>query len=193
MTASHLQVVVADANVLINLMHVARLDLCAELPGLDFVVPDHVQIEIKRPEQRAQLETAVTAGFLRIVSIDDREDFVLFAKLTERLGRGEAACLVLAVRNGWMVASDEKGRFRREAVSRIGKERLIGTADLYIRAIRAGLVTVDEADADKATLAGKFFVMSFGSFREMVSEGGERLPGDRGTHNRKDETPMGLT
>lgn len=168
MTASHLQVVVADANVLINLMHVARLDLCAELPGLDFVVPDHVRDEIRRPEQSAQLETALAAGLLRIVSITDREDFVLFAKLTERLGHGEAACLVLAVRNGWMVASDEKGRFRREAVSRIGGERLIGTVDLYIRAIRAGLVTVDEADADKATLEGKFFLMSFGSFREMV-------------------------
>ena len=45
-----------------------------------------------------------------------------------------------------MVASDEKRRFRREATSRIGADRIIGTADLYICAIQAGLVTVEEAD-----------------------------------------------
>ena len=80
MNAPTTRVVVTDANVLINFMHVGRLSLCAELPNLEFVVPDHVR----------------------------------------HLGRGEAACLVLAEKNGWTVASDEKGRFRREAVARIG-------------------------------------------------------------------------
>ena len=85
------------------------------------------------------------------------------------LGRGEAACLVLAVRHGWTVASDEKGRFRREAVKRIGGDRIIDTADLYIRAIRAGLVTIEEADVDKATLEARRFRMPFGSFREVAA------------------------
>ena len=41
MTTTPQIIVVTDANVLINLMHVARLDLCARLPGDGFVVPDH--------------------------------------------------------------------------------------------------------------------------------------------------------
>lgn len=48
-----------------------------------------------------------------------RKLIALFDELKERMGHGEAACLALAVGRDWMVASDEKGRFRREAVSRI--------------------------------------------------------------------------
>ena len=50
MTPGTSAIVVADANVLINLMHVARLDLCARIPGHDFVVPDHVREEFLDPQ-----------------------------------------------------------------------------------------------------------------------------------------------
>lgn len=163
-----LQVVVADANVLINLLLVARLHLVAELPDLKLAVPDHVLEEITSPEQRAGLDLAVASGRLQVASIREPEDIGLFVELTVRLGRGEAACLVLAIRNGWMVASDEKRRFRREALSRIGDDRLIGTADLFIRAIHAGLLTVEDADADKEVLGRHRFRLPFRSFREVV-------------------------
>jgi predicted nucleic acid-binding protein len=169
-TSPSLRVVVADANVLINLMHVARLRFCGELPGLEVVVPDHVREEIIVPEQRAMLDQAMADGLLKVASITEPEDIALFAGLTTHLGRGEAACLVLAVRNGWTVASDEKRRFRREAVSRIGTDRIIGTVDFYKHAIRAGLVTIDEADTDKAALEGLRFKMPFESFREKVQD-----------------------
>ncbi len=169
MTDPPLRVVVADANVLINLMHVARLDLCGALPDLEFVVPNHVREEIKRPGQREALDKAVAEGVFQIALITEPEDIDLFAELTAHLGRGEAACLVLAIRHGWIVASDEKRRFRREAMRRIGDDRILGTADLYIRAIRAGLVTIEEADADKATLETRRFRMPFGSFSEVAA------------------------
>ncbi len=168
MTSPPFRTVVTDANVLINLMHVARVDLCGELPDLEFVVPDHVREEITTAESRATLDEAVANGIFEIAEITEPEDIALFADLTRRLGRGESACLVLADRHGWTVASDEKRRFRREAVSRIGTDRILGTADLYIRAIRAGLITVDQADADKATLEDRRFKMPFESFRELV-------------------------
>ena len=170
MTSPPLRIVVTDANVLINLMHVARLDFCARLPGIEFVVPDHVREEITTPDQRTALEEAVAEGLFEIAAVTEPEDIALFADLTQHLGRGEAACLVLAVRHGWTVASDEKRRFRRETVSRIGDGRIIGTVDLFIRAIRAGLITIEEADADKATLEKRRFKMPFGSFREVVLE-----------------------
>lgn len=133
MTSPSLRVVVPDANVLINLMHVARLRFCGELPGLEVVVPDHVREEITVPEQRTMLDQAVAEDLLQVASITEAEDLALFADLIMHLGRGEAACLVLAVRNGWAVVSDENRRFRREAVSRIGKDRIMGTADFFVR------------------------------------------------------------
>lgn len=162
------RIVVSDANVLINLMRAGRLELCRDLPGLEFVVPDHVREEITVPEQREALDDAVADGLFQIAAITEPKDIALFADLTVHLGRGEAACLVLAARNGWTVASDEKRRFRREAVNRIGEDRIIGTADLFIRSIRAGLLTIEEADADKTLLEERRFRMPFRSFRECV-------------------------
>jgi predicted nucleic acid-binding protein len=75
----------------------------------------------------------VAEDLLQVASITEAEDLALFADLIMHLGRGEAACLVLAVRNGWAVVSDENRRFRREAVSRIGKDRIMGTADFFVR------------------------------------------------------------
>lgn len=169
MTAPRRRVVVADANVLINLMHVGRLAMCARLPGHEFVVPDHVRDEIKDAGQRSTLDDDVEAGVLRVESITDLTTIALYAELTERLGRGEAACLALAVEHGWIVASDEKKRFRREAEKRIGKGRIIGTAGLFVTAIHAGLLTVEEADADKAVLEAQRFRMGFRSFRDLVA------------------------
>ena len=169
MTSPTIRIVVADANVLINLMHVARLGLCAELPGLEFMVPDHVREEITVPAQRIELDRALDSGLMQLASITDPGDIGLFADLITRLGRGEAACLVLAAKHGWSVASDEKRRFRGEAVSRIGADRIFGTADLYIRAVRAGRLTIEEADTDKETLEERSFKMEFSSFREVLA------------------------
>ena len=170
------RVVVTDANVLINFMHVGRLSLCADLPNLEFVVPDHVRQEISWKGQRAELDEALAAGALDAASITDPGDIRTFAKLLARLGRGEAACLVLAEKNGWTVASDEKGRFRREAIARIGEARIIGTVDLFIRAIQANLITVDEADAAKGKLETKRFKMPFRSFRERLRPSSAKDP-----------------
>lgn len=169
MTDERRRVVVADTSVLINLIHVSRLDLCGRLPGFEFVVPDHVRAEIKRAEQRAALDRAVNAGVFQIVSITDLPDITEFSELTAQLGRGEAACLVLAERNAWDIACDEKGRFRREALERLGASRILGTVQIYIAALKGGLLTLEQADADKAILDGRRFRMPFVSFREVLS------------------------
>jgi predicted nucleic acid-binding protein len=187
MTRPGLSVVVADTSVLINLMHVKRLDLCRQLPGFEFVVPEHVHAEITRPEQRDELDRAVSEGTFRIVSIVEPGDIASFAELTVHLGRGEAACLVLATANGWSIASDEKGRFHREAVSRLGEDRILGTVEFYLTALRTGQLTVAQADAEKAVLEANRFRMPFSSFREVLPTGssetnhdaGARPPADR--------------
>jgi len=168
MTAATRRVVVTDANVLINLMHVKRLSLLGGLAGYEFVVPDHVRAEITEPAQVEMLDEAASRGFLRIESVTDLGALTLFAELVAHLDRGEAACLALAVTRGWMVASDERRRFRREAETRLAAGSILRTQDLFVLAIRESLITIEQADADKAVLEQRRFKMSFASFRELV-------------------------
>lgn len=163
-----LRIVVTDANVLINLMHVSRLDLLAKIPNHEFVVPEHVREEITIPEQRTILDAAVSEGWLSIEILDDLGAITVFTDLIAHIGRGEAACIAIAAQKGWLIASDEKKRFLREATARVGVGRVLTTVDVFVLAIKAGLLTVEDADADKVTLEGRRFKVSFGSYRELV-------------------------
>jgi predicted nucleic acid-binding protein len=180
MTHPGRSIVAADTSVLINLMHVKRLDLCRQLSVSEFVVPEHVHAEITRPEQRDELDRAVREGKFRIVSIVEPGAIASFAELTVHLGRGEAACLVLATANGWSIACDERGRFRREAVTRIGEDRILGTIEIYLAALRGGRLTVAQADAEKAVLEANCFRMPFGSFRQILPFGNSEVANDAG-------------
>ena len=168
MSTSLVRIVVTDSNVLINLMYVSRLGLLAKIPNHEFVIPEHVRAEITIPEQRVVLDAAIDEGWLKVEVISDLGALTVFAELIAHIGRGEAACIAIAAKEGWHIASDEKRRFLREAEARVGAERVIGTADVFVLAIKAGLLSIEEADADKQTLEGKRFKLSFASFRERV-------------------------
>lgn len=128
------RIVVTDANVLINLMHVSRLGMLAKIPNHEFVVPEHVREEITIPEQRATLNAAVTEGWLKVEIIDGLE--AVFTELIAHIGRGEAACIAIAAKAGWLIASDEKRRFLREAIARVGAGSVITTVDVFVLAKR---------------------------------------------------------
>ena len=146
----------------------ARLDLLGRLPGFAFVVTPDVLAEIVQPDQKRQIDDAVTAGTVRIEELSGSEALTLFAELRRIMGTGEAACLALAFHKRWSVASDEKRAFRREALARLGPGRILTTPGLYLVAIRSGLISVEEADADKAMLEACKFRMDFSSFRDMI-------------------------
>ena len=162
------RIAVADANVLINLIHVQRLDLLASLPGYEFVVPEDVISEITDSAQRAALEEGLVAAYLRRETISDPSELARYAELRQVMGAGEAASVALAEARGWLIASDEKRRLRREVNERLGPGRLITTLGLFVLAIRAGVMTVEEADEAKGTLEEHRFRMSFSSFRDVV-------------------------
>ena len=131
------------------------------------VTPD-VLAEIVQPDQKQQIDAAVNASSLRIEELTGSELLALFAELRLIMGVGEAASLALAVHKGCSVASDEKRSFRREALARLGTGRILTTPGLYVAAIRSGLLSVEEADADKATLEACRFKMDFSSFRDLL-------------------------
>jgi len=161
-------VVVTDANVMINFIHIGRLDLLAKLPGMRFVVPEHVVAEITDATQADALRAALDAGGLDEVRMTDADEISRYAELAATLGRGESACLAMAEARGWTVASDERRAFRRTAVDRLGEQRLLTTPALIVHAIRAGLVTVAKADQWKRLLEQRRFRMKFASFGELL-------------------------
>ena len=134
------------------------------------VTPD-VLAEIVLPDQRQQVDGTVAGGILRIEELSSPDSIALFAELRHLMGAGEAASLALAIHMGWAVVSNEKRAFRREALARLGPGRILTTPGLYVVAIRAGLLSVAEADADKARIETWKFIMGFLSFGDPISPG----------------------
>jgi len=161
-------IVITDTSILINLSHTGHLALLGKVVGLRFVVPDEVVAEVTEPEQLRTLEAAIANGSLRQESIASPDELAVFAELSQILGSGEAACLALASSRSWLVACDEKRVFLREARSRLGDGRILNTPGLYVLWIRAGVLSVEEADAAKTILNANRFKMTFSSFREVI-------------------------
>jgi predicted nucleic acid-binding protein len=150
------------------LLHAGHLALLAAIPSYEFVIPEDVIAEITDGEQRQALEGATAAGYLVRATVTDPAEQASYGELRLVMGKGEAACLALAQSRGWLIASDEKGRFRREVFARLGEGRLVTTPGLFVLAIRAGAISVAEADHAKAILENHRFRMAFASFRDVV-------------------------
>jgi predicted nucleic acid-binding protein len=161
-------IVVTDSNVLINLAHINRLDLLDRLPPFSFVVPQEVVKEITNVTQSELVLGAINSGSLKEVQLDSIPELRIYAQLVRTLGSGEAACLALAESRGWLIASDEKRKFYREAMVRLGQDRIINTAGILLKAIRLNVLNVDEADEAKIFLEQRRFTMKFASFRDLL-------------------------
>ncbi len=166
------RVVVADANILINLCHAASLHLLERLPGYDFIVSSEVDAEVTNPDQRRQLDEVFGRGALRREALASMSELSVFAELRARMGSGEASCIAMAQVRHLHIASDERGIFLREAAARIGAKKVLTTPWLFVLAIRAGLMTVATADAAKHLLERHRFTMRFASFGDVLGDKG---------------------
>ena len=126
-----------DANVLINFMHIERLDILGMLSEWTFVAPQEVTNEITDEPQGLALRDAMDAGHVEQTTLSSIDELEKYADFNRTLGKGESACLALALHRGWTIASDEKGTFRRTVIGEIGNERLITTPDIIVQAIHA--------------------------------------------------------
>ncbi|MEW5980102.1 MAG: hypothetical protein AB1898_30275 [Acidobacteriota bacterium] len=164
------RVVVTDANILINLIHIGRLDLLGKLASFEFVVPPEVVQEITEATQAAALRTALDQGLLREVSLVEIAALSFYAELVATLGKGEAACLSLAVTKGWMIASDERKKFRREVLARLRQDRILNTPGILLVATRLGALSIAEADAALRILEEHRFKVKFRSYRDLLGD-----------------------
>ncbi|MBI4513978.1 MAG: hypothetical protein HY702_07690 [Gemmatimonadetes bacterium] len=96
--------------------------------------------------------------------------FLLYDEFRRFLGDGESASLAVAVSRRWVIAADEKGRFRRELFARLGEKYLLDTAGALVTAIRAGAITTALAETLRARLRENRFEMDPRPFDELVKE-----------------------
>ncbi len=166
-------IVAADTDVVINFLHVRRLDLLCELSAWRFVVTEHLlgasgmPGELTDPLQAAEVEKAIAAGGLEAVALTEPRELALFAALNEFLGRGESAAIAVAACRGWIVATDDR-RARKECERKLGSNRSLNTPGILLGCIRSGCLTVAEADSIKEQLASRRFIMKFASFAELL-------------------------
>lgn len=157
----------ADTCILINFLHASRLDLLCEHSGYRIVVTEHVRAEIHDPLQAAIVKAAIDDGRIEEVTITDPGELLIFAELNAVLGRGESASIAVAEVRGWIVATDERRRALREIERRLSQGRLLTTPGVLLACIRAGALSVADADTIKAVLERHRFAMPFSSFAEL--------------------------
>lgn len=169
-TSGATTIVLADTSVVLNLAIIDRLALLGALPRHRFRVPDEVVAEVRRPELHERLARALETGQIKAVALAEIAVLERFEQLRGDLGlgRGEAACLALAEAHGWMVACDEKRRFRLEARRLLGEGRLLNTPGLFLLAIRHRYWTASEADEAKEILERHRYRMLIRSFHELM-------------------------
>ena len=162
--------VVADSSFLINFLAVDRMDILGRLPQFQFHVVNHVVAEIRYESQHARLQAATEGGGVTEIEITDPTEILLYDEFRRYLGDGEAASLAVAVSRRWVIAADEKGRFRRELFSRLGEDYLLDTLGALLTAIRADVITVAHAEALRTELQAHRFQMDSTPFDELLSE-----------------------
>lgn len=159
---------VFDTSVVINFIHIDRLDLLSSTNEISGHYPEEAKAEVSRPDQKSSIELAISARILEIVRIDTPEELSLSGTLRERYGMGESAALALARVRGMHLGCDERRSFMTTALQHLGRGRYLNTPTVLLRAIRLGAISVGEADTYKLILEGHRFKMPFSSFRDVL-------------------------
>ncbi len=163
--------VVCDTCILVNFARIARLDLLVDHPDYRFVVPEQVLDELTEPGQRVYVDAAIADGGLELVVSSDLAEITRAVELRRHMDRGEAVAFAVAEHRGWLIATDEGKRTRRMIVEQLGVARLLTTPAILLLCIRAGVLTLADADTIKAELERHRFRMTFRSFADL--DGGD--------------------
>lgn len=163
------KVIVLDTTVLLNLGNIDRFSLLPRMADIDFVYLDEALREIVHGDAVPRFEAACREGLIAEATLSDVAGLALFAQLRRQVGLGEAQALAYAHSSGAILATDDKRRpFPMLAAQHLPAGRIVGTIDLYLCLIERGLVSVQEADADKAALAQRRFAMKHATFAGMA-------------------------
>lgn len=168
------QSAIIDTSVLINFLKIDRADLLASHPLYRFVVIDYVrrEVTVRYHHQLARLDAALADGLLD-GDIDpanvSMQELAAYADLQRvNIGDGERGAIAAAYARGCAVAINDYRAMKRlpAAYRSIRRE---DTSTIVVALIRAGVLTVAEADAIKADWeANHRFRLKFASFGELI-------------------------
>ena len=161
--------IVLDTSILLNFVKIGRVELLGQL-GTSVVLLDQIFDEVRRPEQRKIVKDAVAVGTLDLQSVRNPVEVALFTELRAdgRLGAGECAVLAVALTRDWVAGLQDR-RARTEGQRRCGDLVLRQTEDLVLTLIKAGYLTIEEADGFLAEWAAKHrFRSRLTSFRDLI-------------------------
>jgi predicted nucleic acid-binding protein len=141
---------VLDACLIITFGSAGRLDLLSEAPVGRVIVAARACAEVKRPPARDLLRQAVSEGRIHREAIDleqqaEQEAFARFNARPAFRDRGEAEVLSLALTRNYIVGSDERP-VRTAAIQELGRQRVAGSLDILIWAIRDRRLSLAEAE-----------------------------------------------
>ena len=161
--------IVLDTSILLNFVKIDRVELLGQL-GTSVVLLDQVLDEVRRPNQNKTVKDAVAAGTLDLQSVRNPVEVALFTDLRAggRLGAGECAVLAVALTRNWIAGLQDR-RARTEGQRRRGDLVLCQTEDLVLTLIKAGYLTIEEADGFLVEWAAKHhFRSKVTSFRDLM-------------------------
>lgn len=143
---------IADTSVLINFLNVDRMSLIGK-HAPRCVITEHVLEEVTEfyPHQKERLTAALADGHLELTTVDDDAEVELFARMlgSGRLGSGECSAIAVAVKRGYSLAMDDRRAIRDAHALAAAEKTAItvwGTKDIIVRLIKAGVLTVEQAD-----------------------------------------------
>ena len=136
-----------DANVLSNLASVDRfdlLDLLQDAIYLSSAVYDETQRGIEEGYTfLTRVDHALADARFSVTTLEGEQEWRLYQTIPTKLHRGEAMSLAIAHSRGWHLLSDD--RAARIVARRLGVA-YSGTLALLIRAVRQGILTVDQGN-----------------------------------------------
>lgn len=164
--------ILVDTSVLINFLAIDRIDLLAKHPDFRFMITEHVRCEVTKhyADQLARLERALGQGGLEETRVESIGELAFFAQLIQnpRLGLGECAAIAAAIVRAQPLAIDDKAA-RRAASDLAPGLSLMDTQSVIVSLLRAGTLTIEQADAIKTTWEKECsFKLRISSFAELL-------------------------
>ena len=167
--------VIADTSLLINFLNVDRVYLIGK-HNPRCAITDHVLAEITDfyPHQQARLDAAIADGHLEVTTVTADPEIELFAQLhtSGRLGAGECSAITVAIKRGYLLGIDDKRAIRDAqavAASENANLAVLTTQDIVVRLIRAGSITVEQADVMLVAWRTQYrFTLAIKSFAELL-------------------------
>lgn len=165
--------VIFDTCVLSNFALSGSLSLLKSLYPRSAFISDMVVLENLRGIQKGHaalsaVRRAVTEGWIREVSFSGPEEKRLFETLSVSLGIGEASCIAIACRRGYVFACDDRAARKEAALCGV---RLTGSVGILVKAVRVGVVDLRKANGILKKMVDQGFYAPVEKLtREMVGE-----------------------